>query len=122
MAGTVHSTELLPYLREPETSWLGSLEISQDLADDLYLVHREAATLSQAVAAVTTASTNFCGADLRAADLSSVQLQGIKWDAATAWPAEWEERIRRASQAAREDRTVLVVGIEPHSINAPADI
>lgn len=115
------NTELLPYLCEPETSWLGALEISQDLADDLYLAHREAAMLSRAVTAVRRASSNFCGADLRSADLNSAQLQGIEWDAATAWPTEWEERIRRASQATREDQTVLVVGIEPQGINVSAD-
>jgi hypothetical protein len=114
--------ELVDYLSDPETFWLAALEVAHDLADDLDLVHREATALWAAVTAVRRASTDFRGADLRSVELDGVVLQGITWDAATAWPAEWEERIRWASQAVDDDQRVLVVGIEPHDSTVSADI
>jgi hypothetical protein len=114
--------ELVGYLSDPETFWPAALEVAHDLADDLDLACREAAALRAAVTAVKEASTDFRGADLRSANLTKVLLQGIEWDATTAWPAEWEERIRSASQAADEDRTVLVVGTEPRNSNVSANI
>ncbi|MYZ36469.1 MULTISPECIES: hypothetical protein [unclassified Streptomyces] len=114
--------ELGGYLSEPETFWLAALEVSHDLADDLDLARREAIMLSSTVTAVRKASNDFRGADLRSVDLRGLSLQGITWDAATNWPEEWEERIRRASQIADEDHGVLIVGIEPHDVTVHADI
>ncbi|MFE3144458.1 hypothetical protein [Streptomyces scopuliridis] len=101
---------------------MGALEVSQDLADDLDLAQWEAATLCKAVTVVKAASSDFRGADLRSVDLDGVLLRGIRWDGATVWPTGWEERIRRASRTAAEDRRVLIVDIEPHEITVPADI
>ncbi|MGX1886558.1 hypothetical protein [Streptomyces sp. NPDC055287] len=74
------------------------------------------------MSAVEEASTDFRGADLRCVELDGVQLDGIRWDAATGWPAEWEERIWNASLAADTGRGELIVGVEPHDSSVPADI
>lgn len=115
-------SELVPHLLAAEVSWLGALEVAQDLADDLDLAHREAAALSAVVGAVEEASTDFRGADLRFVDLEGVDLEGIRWDATTMWPPEWEERIWKASLAEKTDRGVLIVGVEPHDSTVPADL
>ncbi|MBT2393962.1 hypothetical protein J7E87_32270 [Streptomyces sp. ISL-1] len=115
-------SELVPHLLAAEVSWLGALEVAQDLADDLDLAHREATALSAAVKAVEEVSTDFRGADLRSVDLEGVDLEGIRWDAATVWPAEWEKRIWKASLAAESDRGVLIVGTEPRDSTVPADL
>lgn len=114
--------ELIPCFSAADLSWLGMLEVSQDLADDLDLAHREAVSLSSAVAAVEEASTDFRGADLRSVDLDGVDLEGIRWDAGTDWPPEWEERIWKASLAADTGHGELIVGVEPHDSSVPADI
>ncbi|MER7812952.1 hypothetical protein [Streptomyces sp900116325] len=114
--------ELAPSFRAAEISCLGMLEVSQDLADDLDLAHREALSLSRAVAAVEEASTDFRGADLQSVDLDGVDLEGIRWDASTSWPPEWEERIWRASLAADTGHGELIVGVEPSDSTVPADI
>ncbi|MBT3105015.1 hypothetical protein KMB27_20435 [Streptomyces sp. COG19] len=72
--------ELLLHFRWTDMSWLGALEVSQDLADDLDLAYREALALSTAVTAVEEASTDFRGADLQSVDLDGVDLEGIRWD------------------------------------------
>ncbi|MFF3291711.1 hypothetical protein [Streptomyces sp. NPDC003023] len=115
-------SELLPYVGAPGVSWLGMLEVSQDLADDLDLAHREAVALSEAVAAVEEASRDFRGADLRCVALNGVGLEGIRWDASTRWPPEWEERIWKASLASGAGQGELIVGAEPHDSTVPADI
>ncbi|MFI6730799.1 hypothetical protein NRF20_00640 [Streptomyces sp. R-74717] len=114
--------ELLPQLDAVARSWLGMLEVSQDLADDVDLAHREAVSLSTAVAAVEQACTDFRGADLRSMDLDGLDLDGIRWDASTSWPPEWEERIWKASLAAGTGHGELIVGTEPHDSTVPADI
>jgi hypothetical protein len=115
-------SELLPCFAAPEVSWLGMLEVSQDLADDLDLAHREAMALSKAVAAVEEASTDFRGTDLRSVELDGVGLEGIRWDASTNWPPDWEERIWKASLATGAGHGELIVGAEPHDSTVPADI
>lgn len=113
---------LVPHLLAAEVSWLGALEVAQDLADDVDLAHREAAALSAVVGAVEEASTDFRGANLRSVDLDGVDLEGIRWDAKTMWPPEWEERIWKASLEEKTDRGVLIVGVEPHDSTVPADL
>ncbi|HET6857596.1 MAG TPA: hypothetical protein VFH94_10945 [Streptomyces sp.] len=114
--------ELVPHMSASDDSWLGLLEVSEYLADYLDLTHREAVSLARAVAEVEEASTDFRGADLRAVDLDGVQLAGIRWDAATEWPADWRERIWNASLAADTGDGELVVGAEPHDSTVSADI
>ncbi|MFE7355580.1 hypothetical protein ACFU8Q_20880 [Streptomyces sp. NPDC057543] len=115
-------SELSPYFHVSEASWLGMLEVSQDLADDLDLAHREALSLSRAVAAVEEASTDFRGADLQLVDLDGVDLEGIRWDASTGWPPEWKERIWKASLAASTGDGDLIVGVKPSDSTVSADI
>ncbi|WP_097984070.1 hypothetical protein [Streptomyces sp. f150] len=114
--------ELLLHFRWTDMSWLGALEVSQDLADDLDLAYREALALSTAVTAVEEASTDFRGADLQAVELNGVDLEGIRWDTATSWPPEWKERIWRTSLAASTGHGELVVGAEPRDSTVPVDI
>ncbi|MBT3075172.1 MULTISPECIES: hypothetical protein [Streptomyces] len=114
--------ELLLHFRWTDMSWLGALEVSQDLADDLDLAYREALALSTAVTAVEEASTDFRGADLQSVDLDGVDLEGIRWDTATSWPPEWKERIWRASLAAGTGHGELIVGAEPRDSTIPVDI
>lgn len=63
--------------------------VAQDLVDDLAQVCDRADVLSRAVAEVEKASSDFVGADLRDANLDGVLLEGILWDAATVWPADY---------------------------------
>lgn len=114
--------ELIPHFHAAEPSWLGMLEVAQDLSDDLDLAHREALSLSRAVTAVEEASTDFRGADLRSVDLAGVDLEGIRWDASTVWPPEWKERIWKASLVAATGHGELIVGVEPHDSNVPVDL
>ncbi|MER8199070.1 hypothetical protein ABTY00_34610 [Streptomyces microflavus] len=114
--------ELLLHFRWTDMSWLGALEVSQDLADDLDLAYREALALATAVTAVEEASTDFRGADLQSVDLDGVDLEGIRWDTATSWPPEWKERIWRASLAAGTGHGELIVGAEPRDSTVPVDI
>ncbi|MFD7232125.1 pentapeptide repeat-containing protein [Streptomyces sp. NPDC059881] len=115
-------SELIPHFHAPELSCLGMLELAQDLSDDLDLAHREALSLSRAVAAVKEASTDFRGADLRSADLAGADLEGIRWDASTVWPPEWKERIWKASLAAANGHGELIVGVEPHGSTVAVDL
>ncbi|MFJ6889653.1 hypothetical protein ACIQRC_33055 [Streptomyces californicus] len=114
--------ELLLHFRWSDMSWLGALEVSQDLADDLDLTYREALALSTAVTAVEEASTDFRGADLQAVELNGVDLEGIRWDTTTSWPPEWKERIWRASLAADTGHGELIVGAEPRDSTVSVDI
>ncbi|MBM9624826.1 hypothetical protein ACFQ60_00290 [Streptomyces zhihengii] len=115
-------SDVTPYFDEASMSWLGFLEVAQDLADDLDLAHREAVALSRAVTSVEEASSDFRGADLRSVNLTGVALEGIRWNTSTVWPAEWEERIWRASLATASGGGELVVRGEPHDSTVPADI
>ncbi|GLF93337.1 hypothetical protein [Streptomyces yaizuensis] len=114
-------SELLPRLEDPEISWPGVLEVALDLADELDLVHRAAAALLRAVSEAEEAGNDFRGADLRTAALDGVPLEGIRWDADTLWPPDWESRVRRASLTEGEAPGVLVVGPEPQDTTVPAD-
>ncbi|MEU9064567.1 hypothetical protein AB0D13_38465 [Streptomyces sp. NPDC048430] len=114
--------ELVLHFCTPEFSWLGALEVSQDLADDLDLAYREALSLSRAVTVVEDASTDFRGADLESADLDGVDLEGIRWDVSTEWPAHWQERIWRASLAVDSGQGELIVGAEPRDSTVAVDI
>ncbi|MFJ6566093.1 hypothetical protein ACIQNU_01615 [Streptomyces sp. NPDC091292] len=99
----------------------GADMVAQDLADDLELACGQALALSQAATEVERLSSDFVGADLRGANLDGVLLEGIRWDAATLWPARWEELIRRVSLPADGDDGVLVITAEPHESAIPAD-
>ncbi|MFC8512773.1 hypothetical protein [Streptomyces sp. NPDC057257] len=96
--------------------------VAQDLIDDLTQGCDQADALARAVAEVERASTDFVGADLSSARLDGVLLEGILWDATTAWPGEWETLVRRASLPSGEDVGILVVAAEPcdHAIHAEA--
>ncbi|MEU0574741.1 hypothetical protein [Dermacoccus nishinomiyaensis] len=114
-------TELIPHLSDGDVSWLGALEVAQDLADDLDLAHREALSLLGAVASVKEAGTDFRAADLQTMDLTGLPLVGIRWDQETIWPPAWEERILRASSATDDDLGGLVVGPQPHDSTVGVD-
>lgn len=55
------------------------------------------AKLEDARDALTVASHDFIGADLRHANLDDVPLGGIRWNAATRWPRSWLQRLRTLS-------------------------
>ncbi|MFJ5951446.1 hypothetical protein [Streptomyces noursei] len=61
--------------------------ILQRLADDL----------TQADKWLDRAGNDVCGADLSAADLTHLYLGGLRWDAATQWPAGWRDQLRATS-------------------------
>lgn len=86
--------------------------VAQDLIDDLARGCEEADVLARAVAEVERASNDFVGADLSNVKLDGVLLEGILWDAATLWPAQWETRVRRASLPCDEEEGVLVVAAQ----------
>ncbi|WP_327667985.1 MULTISPECIES: hypothetical protein [unclassified Streptomyces] len=115
----VHSAQQM--LGDAPEHFLGVSEVVQDLADDLEQAHRQAKSLSRAVAEVEKASNNFIGADLGSADLEGVLLKGIRWDADTCWPQQWETLIRRASLPAVDEDGVLIVIAEPCDSAVPAD-
>ncbi|MEW2545991.1 hypothetical protein AB0910_09480 [Streptomyces sp. NPDC047002] len=69
----------------------------EDLTDDLAHACSAADLLARAVGHVQNASNDFIGADLSAAKLDDVVLEGVMWDATTRWPAQWESRVSRAS-------------------------
>jgi hypothetical protein len=71
------------------------------LAGDLHLAHE----------ALTEIVSDFVGSDLRSTDLEWVPLEGVRWSAATCWPAMWDERVRRASEP--EGPGVFVIRAEP---------
>ncbi|MGP3951283.1 hypothetical protein [Streptomyces sp. 7N604] len=56
--------------------------------------------LAEACETFDNVCNDFCGADLRAAVLSHAYLGGIRWDAATRWPAERADQVRSASAQA----------------------
>ncbi|MEU2564644.1 hypothetical protein ABZ626_35730 [Streptomyces longispororuber] len=99
----------------------GAGVVAQDLVDDVADAHEQAVALRRSAAEVERACTDFVGADLRAARLDGVQLEGIRWDAATLWPEEWEPLIRRASLPVGGERGVLVVAAEPYDSVVSAD-
>ncbi|MFD3469951.1 hypothetical protein ACFWWM_27010 [Streptomyces sp. NPDC058682] len=101
---------------------LGAATVAQDLVDDLEQAHGKAQALCRAVAAVERASSDFVGEDLSQANLLCVPLKGVRWDAATLWPEEWEGVIRRASMPAGGEEGVLIVATEPHSSAVSADV
>ncbi|MEI5101095.1 hypothetical protein RB200_24260 [Streptomyces sp. PmtG] len=117
--------ELVPLLADDDACLpgrlLGADIVAQDLVDDLADAHGQALALGRAVADVERACTDFVGADLRDARLDGVRLQGIRWDAATAWPQEWEPLIRRASLPVGGEGGVLVVAAEPYGSVVSAD-
>ncbi|MBT3087334.1 hypothetical protein KMB31_12435, partial [Streptomyces sp. CYG21] len=114
--------ELLLHFRWTDMSWLGALEVSQDLADDLDLAYREALALSTAVTAVEEASTDFRGADLQSVDLDGSISKASGGTQRPAGPPEWKERIWRASLAAGTGHGELIVGAEPRDSTIPVDI
>ncbi|MFD9903259.1 hypothetical protein [Streptomyces sp. NPDC059063] len=118
--------ELAPCLADGDGTWSGSAlgadVVAQDLVDDLTVAHGLAVALSRAVQDVERACSDFVGADLRDAKLDGVLLKGIRWDAATTWPEEWEALVRRASLPVGGERGVLVVAAEPHDSVVSADV
>ncbi|MFE5680247.1 hypothetical protein ACFQ7B_35615 [Streptomyces erythrochromogenes] len=101
---------------------LGADTVAQDLVDDLEQAHGKAQALRIAVTAVERASSDFVGEDLSQANLQHVLLKGVRWDAATLWPEEWEGLIRRASTPASGEEGVLIIATEPHRSAVAADV
>ncbi|KUH35793.1 hypothetical protein [Streptomyces kanasensis] len=107
---------------EPDAeSLLGADMVVQDLAEDLEQAQGKAQTLRLVVAAVERASSDFVGEDLSRANLDDIPLKGVRWDAGTIWPDEWEAWIRQASRPAGGEEGVLIVASEPHSSVVSAD-
>ncbi|MFE5626785.1 hypothetical protein ACFQ8S_32555 [Streptomyces virginiae] len=96
--------------------------ISQDLTEDLEQAHDKAQALHRVVIAVERVSSDFVGEDLSQANLNDVPLKGIRWDACTLWPVEWEALIRQASMPASGEQGVLIVATEPHDTVVSADV
>ncbi|KOV17610.1 hypothetical protein ADK90_23890 [Streptomyces sp. XY413] len=101
---------------------LGADTVAQDLVDDLEQAHGKAQALRVAVATVERASSDFVGEDLSQANLHHVPLKGVRWDATTLWPEEWEGLIRRASMPASGEEGVLIIATEPHRSAVSADV
>ncbi|MGW1768932.1 hypothetical protein ACWCQL_33425 [Streptomyces sp. NPDC002073] len=101
---------------------LGADAITQDLTEDLEHAHDKAEALHCVVVAVERVSSDFVGEDLSQANLEHVPLKGIRWDAATLWPVEWEALIRQASTPAIGEQGVLIVATEPHDTVVSADV
>ncbi|MGW1116677.1 hypothetical protein ACWD5B_06150 [Streptomyces tanashiensis] len=112
--------ELVPMLVEPDSA-IDSEMVTRDLADDLEQAWVKANDLSRAVAIVQTVSSDFVGEDLRQAKLEGTLLAGVRWNATTTWPEEWEPLIRRASMPAEKEPGVLVIAAEPSNTKVPAD-
>lgn len=112
--------ELAPMLADPSGAMDPEI-ITRDIADDLDQAWAKAKDLSRAVSVVQTASNDFTGDDLRQAKLEGALLTGVRWDAATAWPEDWEPRIRRASKPEGEKPGVLVIAAEPCSAGVSVD-
>ncbi|AXE27878.1 hypothetical protein C0216_30635 (plasmid) [Streptomyces globosus] len=109
-------------ISEPDAeSLLGADMVVQDLAEDLEQAQGKAQTLRLVVAAVERASSDFVGEDLSRANLDDIPLKGVRWDAGTTWPDEWEAWIRQASRPAGGEEGVLIVASEPHSSVVSAD-
>ncbi|GAA2720407.1 MULTISPECIES: hypothetical protein [Streptomyces] len=60
-------------------------------------LRRLVADLAEADETFDRVCNDVSGADLRTADLTHLYLGGLRWDAATQWPAGWREQIRAAS-------------------------
>nr|WSW65168.1 hypothetical protein OG461_02590 [Streptomyces sp. NBC_00995] len=112
--------ELVPMLADPDSA-VDPEMVTQDLADDLEKAWVKAHDLSRAVAIVQTVSNDFVGEDLRQAKLEGALLAGVRWNASTIWPEEWEPLIRRASTPAKKEPGVLVVAAEPCDTKVSAD-
>ncbi|MFD3873999.1 sigma factor-like helix-turn-helix DNA-binding protein [Streptomyces sp. NPDC058623] len=61
------------------------------------------------------------GEELSQANLDHIPLKGVRWDAGTVWPDEWEAWIRQASRPAGGEEGVLIIASEPHSSVVSAD-
>ncbi|MFD5753157.1 hypothetical protein [Streptomyces sp. NPDC127033] len=113
--------DLVPMLADPDSA-VDSEMVTQDLADDLEKAWVKAHDLSRAVAIVQAVSNDFVGEDLGQAKLQGTLLAGVRWNASTTWPEEWEPLIRRASTPAKKEPGVLVVAAEPCDTRVSADM
>ncbi|MEW2069717.1 hypothetical protein [Streptomyces sp. NPDC007346] len=95
--------------------------VTRDLADDIEQAWSKAHDLSRAVAMVQKVSNDFVGEDLRQARLEGTFLTGVRWNASTTWPEEWEPLIRRASTPLEAEPGVLVIAAEPSNTMVSAD-
>lgn len=115
--------EIVPIVKQglAESSQMMVQMIIEDLDDDLGQACGQAVSLSRAASEVEQASNHFVGADLHSLNLEGVPLAGVRWDARTTWPAEWDELIRRSSVPARGMSGVLVVLKEPYGSTIQVD-
>jgi hypothetical protein len=70
---------------------------------------------------VQAVSNDFVGENLRQANLEGTPLAGVRWNASTNWPEEWEPLIRRASMPAEEEPGVLIIAAEPCATRVSAE-
>ncbi|MFF3555025.1 hypothetical protein ACWD4V_18020 [Streptomyces tsukubensis] len=91
-----------------------------DLQDDLEGIRQTAVRLSRTVGRVQDAACDFRGEDLRVVELDDVPLAGVRWNTATTWPQEWEDRIRRVSSPSAPGTYVIKAEPEPSSVAADA--
>ncbi|MFI5851772.1 hypothetical protein ACIA7R_28765 [Micromonospora chalcea] len=61
--------------------------------------------------------SDFVGADLRNAPLSSINLSGVRWSSTTQWPPEWAGHVRRTSIVIGPD----LFEVQPGSADVPSD-
>jgi hypothetical protein len=62
---------------------------------------------------------DFVGADVHAASLDGIPLDGVRWSSTTRWPPAWEESIRRDSVKIGLDLFEIRPGTAAVSDNAP---
>lgn len=75
---------------EPNTSWR--------LVDNAL-----AAEMADSINRILSALTSMIGADLTAADLTGIPLDGVRWSPATRWPHDWNDWVRDNSVHVSDD-------------------
>jgi hypothetical protein len=62
--------------------------------DETSLGHR----LAELLATITTALTDFTGADLHDVDLTDIPLDGVRWSTTTTWGVDWQTYVMNMSK------------------------
>ncbi|MFC8833328.1 hypothetical protein ACFT8V_09035 [Streptomyces griseoincarnatus] len=74
--------------------------------------------LAEACRHLDWAANGFMSADLRGAELTSVDLSWVQWNEETQWPEAWAQRVRRASVEQPPGSAMYVVLPEDHRASA----